>query len=224
MPKNKIAHFAELETFSNVYQPYWKHNSEQRHELAGMWGSIFENDNPIVLELGCGKGEYTTGMARIMPQGNYIGVDVKGARIWRGAKDAIEENLNNVRFLRTRIDFIHGYFAPNEVSEIWLTFSDPQPLKPNKRLTSEVFIERYRKILKPNGIINLKCDSTILYEYTLEQIQEHGYEMLQKSDDVYGELVNRVDPIFKQALEIRTFYESRWLKEGKKIKFVSFRI
>jgi len=163
-------------------------------------------------------------MARIVPNKNYIGVDVKGARIWRGAKDAVEQNLSNVRFLRTRIDFIHGFFVPNEVAEIWLTFSDPQPLKPNKRLTSPVFIERYRKILTEGGTINLKCDSPILYEYTLEQIEEHGYEMIENSTDVYGDLVHRVDKVFSDVLNIRTFYELRWLKEGRKIKFVSFKI
>lgn len=223
MGKDKLKRFGEMETFDNVFQPELGDINEDS-ELKGKWSEYFGNDNPIVLELGCGKGEYTVGMARKYPNKNFIGIDIKGARIWRGAKTAIEEGLSNVAFLRTKVDFIERFFAENEVSEIWLTFSDPQPKRPRKRLTSPLFIGRYKNVLKPNSTINLKCDSDLLYEYTLEQIEENNYPVEENSNDVYGELMLRADQDLQELMNIRTFYEQRWINEGKTIKYCRFRI
>lgn len=223
MGKDKLKRFGEMETFDNVFQPELGDINEDS-ELKGKWSQYFGNDNPIVLELGCGKGEYTVGMARKYPNKNFIGVDIKGARIWRGAKTAIEEGLNNVAFLRTKVDFVERFFDNNEVSEIWLTFSDPQPKRPRKRLTSPLFIGRYKNVLKPNSTINLKCDSDLLYEYTLEQIEENNYLVEENSNDVYGELLLRADQDLQELMNIRTFYEQRWINEGKTIKYCRFRI
>ena len=223
MGKDKLKRFSELLSFENVLQPQLE-NLESSIKTNGEWKNIFNNENPIILELGCGKGEYTVGLAKINTHNNYIGVDIKGSRIWRGAKTCIEKNIENVRFLRTKVDFIDLFFNNNEVAEIWLTFSDPQPKKPRKRLTSPLFIERYKKFLKEGGIIHLKTDSTLLYEYTLEQISEKGYQLIEKSNDVYNELIQRTTFEVKNVLEIKTFYEKMWLKEGKKIKYLSFSV
>lgn len=226
MGKDKIRRFDEIGTFDHVVQADKEIIHTRQHTLKGKWAEeFFKNENPIVLELGCGKGEYTIGLARLNPNVNYVGVDIKGARMWRGAKTALEEGLANVAFLRTRIDFIDAFFDKDEVSEIWLTFSDPQPNKPKKRLTSAIFVQRYRKFLKSGGIIHLKCDSDLLYEFTREEIQQHGYSMLSHTADVYGEFIpNSTDGQMNQVLSIRTFYESRWLEEGKKIKYLSFQV
>ena len=170
MGKDKLKRFYELNTFTNVLQPSLN-EIKPAHKIKGKWNLEFKNDNPIVLELGCGKGEYTVGLAKLNPDVNFIGVDIKGARIWRGAKTTNDENIENVRFLRTKIDFIDHFFTKDEVSDIWLTFSDPQPKRPRKRLTSPLFIDRYKKILCPNGIIHLKTDSNLLYHYTLDEIK-----------------------------------------------------
>ena len=180
MAKNKLRRFSEMKEWSNVFEPTLDEKYKEPFQLKGKWNQdFFKNDNPIVLELGCGKGEYSIGMADHFPNKNFVGVDIKGARIWVGAKDAVERGVQNVAFLRTKIDFITDYFGENEVDEIWLTFSDPQPNKPRKRLTSKLFIERYRKILKPGGIIHLKTDSDILFESSEEEIKEHGYNCLE---------------------------------------------
>jgi tRNA (guanine-N7-)-methyltransferase len=195
--------------------------------LKGCWASeIFKNDNPITLELGCGKGEYTIGLARKYPNRNFIGVDIKGHRFWRGAKTAKEESLPNVAFLRTRLEFITKYFDTDEVSEIWLTFSDPQPKdeKGTKRITSSVYIELYKKILKPGSFINVKTDSVLLYDLSKESYLEKGYTIYLDSQDVYGDLVNRVSKDLREALEIITYYEKRWLSEGKKIHFIQLEV
>ena len=222
MGKDKLKRFNENETFQNLYQPTLQYNSEQS-ELKGNWSKEFQNDNNIILELGCGRGEYTTSLASRNHDKNYIGVDIKGARLWRGAKTALENKLTNVRFLRTKVDFITKFFEPGEVNEIWLTFSDPQPKKPRKRLTSPLFIERYKKILNKKGIIHLKTDSQLLYEYTLEQIQLHRYKILHdiKNIDATSEKINED---LKETLSYRTFYEEKWLKDGIKIKYLSFSI
>lgn len=223
--KDKLRRFAEIETFPNVFQPTMDEIKSGSHHMKGKWHqTYFKNDNPIVLELGCGKGEYTVGMAERYPNKNFIGIDIKGARIWRGAKTAFENNMPNVAFLRTRIDFIERFFAENEVSEIWLTFSDPQPKKPNKRLTSLMFIEHYKKFLQPEGIVHLKTDSDLLYESTLEQIEEHNYNTLFSTWDLYNEGINKFDDATKDILNIKTFYEQRWLKEGKTIKYCKFTV
>jgi len=220
----KLVKFKEILTFDNVIQPT-RAELDAGFKYKGKWNSdYFERDAPLVLELGCGKGEYTTGQAVIRPERNYIGVDIKGARIWRGAKTAIEQNLTNVAFIRTHVDWILLSFGPQEVSEIWLTFSDPQLGKARKRLTSPLFIERYREILKTGATINLKTDSPELYAYTLEQIEEHGYTLEEKSGDVYADLVNRVEEPFKSIMNIRTFYEKMCLKEGRTIHYVRFTV
>ena len=222
MGKDKLKRFNENETFKNLFQPTLHYNSKQS-ELKGNWNKVFQNDNNIILELGCGRGEYTTSLASRTPNINYIGIDIKGARLWKGAKTAIENNLTNVRFLRTKVDFITKFFKPNEVNEIWLTFSDPQPKKPRKRLTSPLFIERYREILNSEGIIHLKTDSQLLYEYTLEQIQLYHYKILHNIKNI-DDPSEKIDENLKEILSYRTFYEKKWLQNGIKIKYLSFSI
>ena len=193
MSKNKLFKFAENETFSCLIQPTTDQMLSGDHPLKGKWGSdVFHNDNPIVLELGCGKGEYTIALAQRNPDVNYIGVDIKGARLWKGAKFATQNQMPNVAFLRTRIDFIKSIFAPGEVSEIWITFADPQPKSANRRLTSPVFLDRYRAFLKPGGIVNLKTDSQLLHEYTIDVAREQGLEIIEANADIYGSVFSCV--------------------------------
>lgn len=225
MAKNKIAQWAEMDTFPHVVQPAMEDIMNDNVEMKGNWHKeFFKNDNDIVLELGCGKGEYSVGLARKYPNKNFLGVDIKGHRMWRGAKTALNEGVTNVGFLRTRIDFINALFAENEVSEIWLTFSDPQPKKERKRLTSPIFIDKYNKLMKSGGIIHLKCDSDLLFEYTLEQVEENGYTLLYSTWDLYGEGINDMDEDTKEILNIRTFYEQMWLGMGKSIKYCKFKL
>jgi tRNA (guanine-N7-)-methyltransferase len=228
MGKDKLRKWAENATFNHVFEPDLKEAVRGvDSDIKGKWATeVFSNNNPITLELGCGKGEYTVGLAKQYPNRNFIGVDIKGHRFWRGAKTAKEESIPNVAFLRTKIEFIDRYFDKDEVSEIWLTFSDPQPKdeKGTKRITSPVFIERYKKILKPGSLINVKTDSVLLYELSKEGYLENGYDILQDSQDVYGQLVNEVDDDLKAALEIVTYYENRWLLEGKKTHFLQLKV
>jgi len=228
MGKDKLRKWAENETFNHVFEPCLQDAVKGLDgNLKGSWASeIFKNDNPITLELGCGKGEYTVGLARKYPDRNFVGVDIKGHRFWRGAKTAKEESLPNVAFLRTRLEFINKYFDTDEVSEIWLTFSDPQPKdeKGTKRITSSVYIEIYKKILKPGSFINVKTDSVLLYDLSKESYLEKGYTIHLDSQDVYGELVHRVPKDLREALEIITYYEKRWLSEGKKIHFIQLEV
>ena len=227
MGKGKLWKWEENAELDNVFEPDLQEAvGGAEHEWRGTWGaSVFGNDNPITLELGCGKGEYTVGLARQWPDRNFIGVDIKGHRFWRGAKTANQESLSNVAFLRTRIEFIDQFFAPGEVADIWLTFSDPQPKdeKGTKRITSGRFIERYRKFLAPGGTIKVKSDSALLYELSKADYLEAGHEFLHDSDDVYGGFLDRVSPELRAALEIKTYYESRWLEEGKAIHFMEIR-
>lgn len=217
--KNKLQKFAENLTFSNLFQYSYEDLQASPFPLKGKWCSgFFHNDNPIVLELGCGKGEYTVGLAKMHPDVNYIGIDIKGARLWRGLKTAQEEGLQNVAFIRTRIDLINYFFAENEVSEIWVTFADPQPNKPKKRLTSALFLNYYRKFVKADGYVNLKTDSDLLYESTKEIIAEQQLPVEYDFADLYAS-----DNDLEVKL-IRTFYEQMWLKEGKTIKFVRYRL
>jgi tRNA (guanine-N7-)-methyltransferase len=217
--KNKLRRFAENEKFNNLFQLNYE-DVVNGFFLKNKWHSdFFKNENPIILELGCGKGEYTVGLAERYPDKNFIGIDIKGARIWRGLKTANEENISNLAFIRTRINLVHLCFGQNEVSGIWITFPDPHPkeIRTRKRLTSPQFLNLYRQFLKPGGIIHLKTDNIIFLEYTLDVIREEGYDVLYLTYDVYKEgLNNEVD-------QIQTYYENKWLKHGTKIKYLQFR-
>ncbi len=218
--KNKLKRFKENETFSNVIQPT-RQEVKDGFYLKGNWKSHFKNENPIVLELGCGKGEYTVGLAKKNPDKNFIGIDIKGARFWRGAKTALEEELPNVAFLRTQIELVDLLFGKNEVSEIWITFPDPQiKYKRTKhRMTNTAFLEKYRQILVPNGLMHLKTDSEFMHGYTLGLLHGLGLEVVYANHDVYK---NEGSP--KDVLEIQTFYENQYLEKGKPITYIQFRI
>lgn len=187
--------------------------------MKGFWRrDYFHNDNPIVLELGCGKGEYTIGLAQRFPEKNFIGIDRKGARLWRGCKDATEQQIANVAFLRTAIDDIFYYFDENEVDEIWITFPDPQPKKERKRLMSPHFVDKYKRFLKADGVLNLKTDSRLLYDYIREVIEEQHWQKLLDIEDVYASGESSI------LTEIQTFYEKHWLAGGSKISYVRWRV
>jgi tRNA (guanine-N7-)-methyltransferase len=219
--KDKLKRFAAIKTFANVHEPVMG----EPFALKGKWRQeVFGNNNPIILELGCGKGEYAVGMGQHYPEQNFIGVDLKGNRIYIGAKEALELELKNVAFLRTRIDFILAYFEPGEIDEIWLTFSDPQPKKTRKRLSSPIFTARYKQILKPDGIIHMKTDSDVLFDYTLEQIDEHGHQMLACYPDLYANLPEDLDQQTKEIFHIKTYYEEFFSKRGHVIKYCKFRL
>ncbi len=217
MAKNKLQKFADMATYDHVFQYPFAVLKEKGFEMRGKWNEqFFHNDNPIVLELGCGKGEYAVGLARRYPDKNFIGVDIKGARMWSGASEAREEGISNVAFLRTHIELITHFFAPGEVSEIWITFPDPQMKKTRKRLTSTRMIELYREILAENGIIHLKSDSPFLYTYTRAMVQENNFPVLIDTDDLYNSGID------DDILSIKTFYEQQWLERGKSIKYIKF--
>lgn len=218
--KNKLKRFKENDTFKNVVQPT-REEVQEGFALKGKWEEHFGNSNPIVLELGCGKGEYTIGLAKQNPNKNFIGIDIKGARFWRGAKTALEEGLTNVAFLRTQIELVDLLFATNEVAEIWITFPDPQiKYKRTKhRMTNEVFLNKYKKILQPKGLMHLKTDSEFMHGYTLGLLQGLCYEIVYANHDVYK---NEGSP--KEVLEIQTFYENQYLEKGKAITYIQFRI
>jgi tRNA (guanine-N7-)-methyltransferase len=216
----KLQKFAEVESFSNCFALPFE-NIEKPFLLKGKWREdYFGNSHSIVLELGCGKGEYTIGLAERHPEKNFIGVDIKGNRIWNGARQAMDAKMENVAFLRTRIDFIVRCFAPGEVDEIWITFPDPQPQKTRarKRLTHPMFLERYRTFLKPGGLIHLKTDSTGLYEYTLEMIGEAGLRLHWHTPDLDSDC----PPERSELKEIRTYYENLFSSKGEKIKYILF--
>ncbi len=220
--KNKLKRFRENETFSNVFQPKREELVEGEYEYKGCWNEkVFKNVNPLVLELGCGKGEYTVGLAQVYPDKNFIGIDIKGARFWRGAKTALEEDLGNAAFIRTQIELIDFIFEENEVDEIWITFPDPQiKYKRTKhRLTNSEFIRKYKKVLKKGGVVNLKTDSEFMHGYTLGLLHGEGHEILHANHDVYK---NEYSP--KEVVEIQTFYEKQYLEQGKPITFVKFKI
>ena len=227
MGHGKLRKFAENETFRCLLQPEassvlvggTRELVLRDHPIKGNWRSMFASEQPIVLELGCGKGDYTIALAERYPEMNFIGVDIKGARLWTGAKYATEHGLTNVAFLRTRIEFIEAFFAPGEVSQIWLTFSDPQLTgSGNSRLSAPVFLERYRKFLQPGGIVHLKTDSRFLHEYTMSVIRANGLEVLKSSTDIYSEGDMGV------VTQVQTFYEKMFLQMGLPITYVAFRI
>jgi tRNA (guanine-N7-)-methyltransferase len=216
MAKNKLAKFSDMATYRNVFQYTFDTLKEKGFPFKGKWHAYFGNNNPVVLELGCGKGEYTVGLARKFPEKNFIGIDIKGARMWAGATQALEEGLSNAAFLRTRIELINHFFAQDEVSEIWITFPDPQMKKTNKRLTSTRFVEEYSRLMKDGGVIHLKTDSKFLYEYTKAMIGENRLTTLFDTDDLYSSGLN------EDMLEIHTFYEQQWLSRGLNIKYIRF--
>ncbi len=225
MAKNKLKRFAEMKSFPNVFEPTLEPNPAEEFPLKGKWRTdFFKNNHPIVLELGCGKGEYSVGLAKHYPERNFIGVDIKGSRMFVGAKEALDAGMDNVAFLRAKVDFIEQYFAPGEVDEIWLTFSDPQKEKPRKRLSSRLFVERYQRILKNGGLVHLKTDSDLLFESTLEQIEEHGYEVVELRHDLYHSIPAELDPKIRDILHIKTHYEQLFTAKGAVIKYCSFRI
>ena len=192
--------------------------------MAGHWrDSFFHNDHPIVLELGCGRGEYTVGLAQKYPEKNFIGVDIKGARMWAGAKQAIEAGIANAAFLRTNIEFITSFFAPDEVDEIWITFCDPQMKKATKRLTSTYFMQRYQAIVKPSGLIHLKTDSPFLYTYTMEMLRLNPYPVLGTTDDLYAKKNDEIE-LFIDARALKTHYEKQWLDRGLSIKYIEWKL
>ena len=219
MGKDKLKRFAEMEVMPNVLQPKLSEVFEKNYSLKGNWSNeFFNNDLPLVLELGCGKGEYTNALARNYPSTNFLGIDIKGARMWRGAKTAVEENIANAGFLRTRIEWISSFFGNQEISEIWITFPDPQlkERRAKKRLTGSLFLNRYKYFLKPDGIIHLKTDSAELYAYTKELLKHNSEPVLCDYSDIYNE--NEIDPI----LHVKTHYEKIFLEEGKKITYLQF--
>ena len=226
MGKNKLKKFAEMETFPNVFQCGAREMlpSNQVHPMAGHWrDSFFHNDNPIVLELGCGRGEYTVGLARKSPEKNFIGVDIKGARMWAGAKEAVNEGLSNVAFLRTNIEIIRSFFSADEIDEIWITFCDPQMKKATKRLTSTYFMQRYQQIVKPDGLIHLKTDSPFLYTYTTEMLRLNPYPVRCSTDDLYAKTLDS-NELFDDAKALQTHYEKQWLDRGLSIKYIEWQL
>lgn len=223
MGKGKLAKFADMERYENVFQYPYSVIDDVPFEMKGHWrDEYFHNDNPIVLELGCGKGEYTVELARLYPDVNFIGVDIKGARMWTGATQALEAGLKNVAFLRTNIEIIDRFFAPDEVQEIWLTFSDPQMKNPRKRLTSTYFMERYRRFLVDGGIIHLKTDSNFLFTYTTYMVDGNQLPLLFRTTDLYHH--EGLDEETQRILSIQTYYESMWIERGLNIKYQKFRL
>jgi tRNA (guanine-N7-)-methyltransferase len=216
--KNKLKRFQENKTFSCLFQPEHHEIFNVDYRLKSYWNKqVFKNENPIIIELGCGRGEYTIELARRYPDKNFIGVDIKGARIWRGAKTASEENLSNVAFLRCRIEFIDSLFGRDEITEIWITFADPQINRHNKRLTGTRFLEKYCKFLKPGGVIHLKTDSLYLHNYTMLVAQMNNFEIMESERDIYGS--GRAD----ELLSIKTRYETQFLAQGAAITYIAFR-
>ena len=218
--KNKLKRFKENETFANVFQPSRAEVLQNGLQKKGQWHTFFGNDNPIVLELGCGKGEYTIGLAKRYPNKNFIGIDIKGARFWRGAKTAIEDQLSNVAFVRTQIELVDHLFDAGEVSEIWITFPDPQiKYKRTKhRMTNPIFLERYKRILSSKGCVHLKTDSEYMHGYTLGLLQGLGMPIGYANHDIY-----KNEGAAPEVLEIQTFYENQYLAQNKPITYLRFR-
>ena len=224
MGKGKLAKFADMEQYSNVFQYPFSTYDEHPFTMQGQWRQqYFGNDHPIVLELGCGKGEYTVALARQYPQMNFIGVDIKGARMWTGATEALNEGLRNVAFLRTNIEIIDRFFSQDEVQEIWLTFSDPQMKNPRKRLTSTYFMERYRRFLVDGGVIHLKTDSNFLFTYTTLTVEHNGLPLLFRTPDLYHDPLS-AENVEPATLQVQTYYEQMWIDRGLDIKYMKWRL
>jgi tRNA (guanine-N7-)-methyltransferase len=218
VPKKKLIHFRENLTFPHLFQPHY-HEILNGFGLSSNWGrDFFHNTNPIILELGCGKGEYTVGLAEKYPEKNFIGIDLKGARLWRGARTVQEKQLKNVAFIRTRVDHVNKFFGPGEVYGIWITFPDPQPGKERKRLTAPVFLDRYKILMGSQGVIHLKTDNEAFYQYTLEIINACNHFLLFSTGDLYRSDFN------EDVVSIQTYYEKMWLQSGKKICYIQFRL
>ena len=216
--KNKLQKFAEIKTFDNFFEYPYQQILKGFH-LKGKWAELFfKNNNPIVLELGCGKGEYTTGLAQRYPEKNFIGMDIKGARIWRGIKTTEEKKLNNVAFIRDRINLVNHYFGKDEIAEIWITFPDPhaRDTQARKRLTSPEFLSKYTGFLRKDATINLKTDNFIVFESTLDTIEEYNHKLLYQTNDIYNQGLDN------ELTKIQTFYEKKWLEHGTKIKYLKF--
>ena len=224
--KNKLAKFADMATYPNCLQYSFEQLQETGFPLRGRWHEdYFHNSHPIVLELGCGKGEYTVGLARRYPDKNFIGIDIKGARMWTGATAALEEKLTNVAFVRTHIELIEQFFEPGEVAEIWITFCDPQMKKVNKRLTCTLFMQRYTHIMQPGGLVHLKCDSNFLFTYTEEMARINAVEVIASTRNLYDDTLPLPACVDADALRtIRTAYEQQWLSRGKDIKYMQLRL
>ena len=222
MGKGKLAKFADMASYENVFQYPYSVVEHVPFEMKGRWREeYFHNQNPIVLELGCGKGEYTVELAKLYPDTNFIGVDIKGARMWTGATQALNEGLKNVAFLRTNIEIIERFFSADEVQEIWLTFTDPQMKNPRKRLTSTYFMERYRKFLIDGGIIHLKTDSNFLFTYTSYMVGHNHLPLIIRTEDLYGDYHSSVN---EELLSIQTYYESMWIARGLNIKYMKWQL
>lgn len=223
MSKGKLAKFADMERYENVFQYPYSVIDNVPFDMKGKWGEqYFKNNNPIVLELGCGKGEYTVGLAKLFPDVNFIGVDIKGSRMWTGATQALNDGLANVAFLRTNIEIIDRFFAEGEVSEIWLTFSDPQMKNPRKRLTSTFFMNRYCHFLKDGGVVHLKTDSNFLFTYTTYMVERNALPVLFRTEDLYH--TEGIDAQTQTILGIQTYYESQWIERGLNIRYMKFRL
>ena len=219
MGKNKLEKFADMAGYPHVFEYPYSVADDKPFEMKGKWGAeFFGNNHPVVLELGCGRGEYTVGLGKMFPEKNFIGVDIKGARMWTGATEALQAGMKNVAFLRTNIEIIERFFAENEVSEIWLTFPDPQMKKATKRLTSTYFMQRYRKFLVPDGLIHLKTDSNFMFTYTKYMVAENRLPVEFVTEDLYH------SGWVSDILNIKTYYEQQWLARGLNIKYIQFRL
>lgn len=237
MGKNKLKKFAEMKTFTNVFECGAQDLNTERdvQYMAGHWGeNYFKNDHPIVLELGCGRGEYTVGLARLFPDKNFIGIDIKGARMWAGAKEAMQEGLTNAAFLRTNIEMLTHFFAEGEVAEIWITFPDPQMKKVTKRLLSTYFMHRYQQVLADGGVVHLKTDSPFLYTYTSEMVKHNDLPVLVNTDNLYCNMSDVLThseantaimtPVDEKILSLKTHYEKQWIERGLNIRYIQFRL
>ncbi len=219
MGKGKLAKFADMREYPHVFEYPYSVVDNVPFPMKGHWGeTFFKNDHPIVLELGCGRGEYTVGLGRLFPEKNFIGVDIKGARMWTGATESFQAGMTNVAFLRTQIEIIDRFFAEGEISEIWLTFSDPQMKKATKRLTSTYFMERYRRFLTDRGLVHLKTDSNFMFTYTKYMIEHNHLPVEVMTEDLYH------SGMADEILSIRTYYEQQWLDRGLDIKYIRFRL